>query len=278
MIPSLLALLLTLPGALRAAEAVDEAPRATTLKRFASIDAVQGVAVDARYIYALSARHVSRHDKRTGRSLSRHGKGDDGTRFMHLDSGVVHAGRLYAAHSDWPRVPTRSSVEVWNTATLAHVASHDFGTRRGAFTWLDRHAGAWWGTFTDYARALADGEPGRAERELIGTHLVEMNATFAILGAWTFPPALSRRFAPMSNSGGSWAADGRLWVTGHDRAEAYVLALPPSGSVLDWVATVALPDIEGQGIAWDRSTARPVLYGLNRSARQIVRMAVPAAR
>lgn len=70
------------------------------------------------------------------------------------------------------------------------------------------------------------------------------------------------RFEDMSNSGGSWGPDGRLYLTGHDPAEAYVMALPEAASVLRWVGKVKLP-ITGQGVAWDRS--RPdVLYGIIR--------------
>lgn len=60
----------------------------------------------------------------------------------------------------------------------------------------------------------------------------------------------------MSNSGGSFGPDGWLYITGHDATEVYVMKLPSAGSILTWVATIWLPDIAGQGIAWDRLRGR----------------------
>src|ERR1700710_2817345 len=48
--------------------------------------------------------------------------------------------------------------------------------------------------------------------------------------------------------------DGLLWLRGHARGEAYVMNVPSAGSELEWAATVTLPNVEGQGIAWDRSS------------------------
>ena len=80
--------------------------------------------------------------------------------------------------------------------------------------------------------------------------------------AWILPDVVLEKFEDMSNSGGSWGPDGRLYLTGHDPAEAYVMQLPEAGSILQWVATVPLKNT-GQGIAWDRS-ARDVIYGIIR--------------
>lgn len=256
--------------------AIDGHADVTAQSEFSSVDAIQGVAVDAQSVYALSSRHISRHDKHTGESMLRWTRPAHDTTIVHLDSGVVHDGRLYTAHSDWPVVPTSSSVEVWRTDTLEHVASHPFGTRRGSFTWLDRYAGTWWGTFTDYGQTASEDESVATDREALqsieGTRLVEMNDSFDIMRSWSFPSGLTLRFAPMSNSGGSWGPNGNLFLTGHDRAEAYEVVLPATGSVVEWIDTVLLPGIEGQGIAWDRSVSGDVLYGLNRSRHQVVSM------
>jgi hypothetical protein len=69
--------------------------------------------------------------------------------------------------------------------------------------------------------------------------------------------------------------DGRLWLTGHDLGEAYVMTLPPAGSELTWVATVTRPGVEGQGIAWDRTGAEPALWAIKRSAKQALSFSVP---
>ena len=58
---------------------------------------------------------------------------------IHLDSLMEHEGRLYASHSNYPVTPMTSSVEIWDAATMEHVATHSFGIYRGSLTWLDRH-------------------------------------------------------------------------------------------------------------------------------------------
>ena len=66
----------------------------------------------------------------------------------------------------------------------------------------------------------------------------------------------------MSNSGGSWGPDGKLYITGHDNTELYAMELPKMGSVLRWSGTVPV-DLAGQGFAFDRSESG-MLYGIIR--------------
>ena len=244
-------------------------PSPDPTQSFFSIDAVQGIAVDERHVCALSGRNVSRHDKWSGMALTRSApsKGDAG--IVHLNGGVIHDGRLIAAHSDWPALPTRSSVEVWNTETLERVRTYSFGTRRGAFTRLDRHAGCWWGAFTDYGQLAREHPLEQTARDFAGTRLVKMSDEFDILRTWTYPIGLLERFAPMSNTRGSRGPDSRLYLTGYDQSEAYIVTLPSTANELVWVETVDLPKIEGQEIAWDRSVESAVFHGVNRSRRQI---------
>jgi hypothetical protein len=77
----------------------------------------------------------------------------------------------------------------------------------------------------------------------------------------------------MSSSGGGWGPDGRLYLTGHDRAELYALRLPASGSTLEYLATIAIPPIEGQAIDWDDSDPG-VLYGVLRRTGEIIALRV----
>ena len=72
----------------------------------------------------------------------------------------------------------------------------------------------------------------------------------------------------MSNSGGTWGEDGRLYITGHDEGVVFALALPTAGSVLELEETLPVT-AEGQGIAWDRSTLG-TLYSIIRSRREVV--------
>ena len=67
--------------------------------------------------------------------------------------------------------------------------------------------------------------------------------------------------------------DGRLYVTGHDRAEVYVLTIPKAGTALQLASTIALP-FEGQAFAFDRS-APGVLYGIARAGSEVVVAQLP---
>jgi hypothetical protein len=107
------------------------------------------------------------------------------------------------------------------------------------------------------------------------TQVVKLNDDFSVLQAWTLPLAILDRMRPMSNSGGSWGPDGRLYLTGHDHGEIYVMQVADAGSTLDWVATVKVPVLEGQGIAWDRSVPGRILWGINKGERKVVTIKMP---
>ena len=234
------------------AAAVAEPPAlsATPVKTYAAFDANQAVAVDSKYFYAVNNRTITKHDKATGEPLLQFA-GDVGGPIDHLDSGVVVGSKLYAAHSNYPESPMESSIEVFDTKTMRHVDTYSFGIYRGSLTWLDRHDGAWWAGFANYD-VVADGQT-EPYGETYNTQVVKLDDDFQVVESWTIPKQILDKFKPMSNSGGSWGPDGRLWLTGHDLGEAYVMNLPEAGAELEWVATVDLPDVQGQGIAWDRS-------------------------
>ena len=243
-----------------------------TTTSFEAANAKQAVAVDDRYVYAINNDRITKHDKQTGEPLANWKGKKRKIPIIHLDSGLVHEGLLYAAHSNWPHWPMTSSVEIWDTETMEHVGSHSFGIHRGSLTWLDRHDGFWWAAFANYDRVQKGASEPYGHTD--NTQMVKMDDNFQILEAWIFPKELLDKFRPMSNSGGSWGPDGRLYITGHDLPEAYVVELPKAGSTLSWTMTVSLPDLEGQGIAWDRAVAEPILYGIQRSTRRVLRMGV----
>lgn len=236
--------------------------QARLISSFAAHEARQGVAVDATSFYAIDSRAIARYDKATGVQTARWDEAPNG-RIVHLDGGVVVDGKLYCAHSNYPGWPMRSSVEIWDTRTLRHVGTHDFGVRWGSLTWLDRHGGFWWATFANYDQMVGGTRYGGKEN----TVLVKLDDDWKELQSWAYPPALLARFGDMSNSGGSWGPDGRLYLTGHDAAEVYVVKLPSGSRTLEWTETIPVP-IAGQGIAWDR-TQPGVLYGILRAKRQV---------
>ena len=88
------------------------------------------------------------------------------------------------------------------------------------------------------------------------------------VAGYVYPREMIERFQQMSNSGGTWGEDGRLYATGHDDGAVFVLSLPTAGSVL--LLQEVLPvAAEGQRIAWDRSEPG-TLYSILRSTREVV--------
>jgi hypothetical protein len=224
-------------------------------------EANQGIAVDQDYFYAVDNRTIAKYQKYDGKLVNRWENGAD-RHFIHLNSAVVIEGKIYAAHSNWPNLPPRSSVEIWNAESMAHIQSHAFDQPElGSLTWLDFHNGYWWGTFAHYDRSRGDGKPHGGGT--INTILCKFDKEWNIIGNWTFPAELLKAFGAMSNSGGSWGPGSFLYLTGHDLADVYKVKIPESGSSLELEETIPL-HIRGQGIAWDRHQDN-VLYGIVRA-------------
>jgi hypothetical protein len=229
------------------------------IQRFQIKEARQAVAVDADAFYAVDNTAIAKYDKKTGTLIAKWDGKDSGA--IHLDSGVVVDGKLYAAHSNYPDWPMVSSIEIWDAATMKHIESVSLGIERGSLTWLDRDAkGRWWGAFANYNRVF-DKSP-IAYGNKYNTQLVRFDADWRVAEAWVFPDALVEKFDDMSNSGGSWGPDGKLYVTGHDNPELYVIELPEIGAILRWVGTIPA-EIGGQGFAFDHSQPG-VIYGIIR--------------
>ncbi|MBB5791858.1 hypothetical protein [Jiangella mangrovi] len=255
-----------------AASGADQVLPGTEIARYDAFDANQGVAVDKRYFYAVDNSTITKHDRITGEPLLQFAGDEDGP-IEHLDSGVVVNGRLYASHSNYSEYPMESSIEIFDTRTMRHIGTHSFGIYRGSLTWLDRHDGAWWATFANYDRPRNGTEIPYGET--YNTQVVKMDDDFQVVESWTIPKEILDRFDEMSNSGGSWGPDGRLWLTGHDLPEAYVMRLPEAGAELEWVATISLPGIQGQGIAWDDARQNSTLWGISRNSSEVLSYRIP---
>jgi len=241
---------------------------------FPADNARQGVAVDAEAFYSVDNRRLVKHDKVSGTPVMQWPvAASDNNPLIHMDSGLVLNGRLYVAHSNYPDLPMTGSVEVWDSATFEHLASHEFPSPPGSFTWIDHDGDNWWGAFANYDLVIEgrDGPYG----ETRNTVIVKMTEDFRILSSWTLPQELVARLTPMSNSGGSWSQDGLLYLTGHDRDEIYVMRATESSPELEWIATVQVPAFAGQGIAWDRSADEPLLWGIHRGALRVITIRMP---
>ncbi len=260
------------PGSAQEAATGDpQVLQAQLLRTYDAPDANQGVGVDRSHFYAVDNTTVTKHDRRSGEPLLQFA---GGPAFEHLDSGAVHRGKLWTAHSNYNDRPMESSIEVFNARSMKHVATHSFGVERGSLTWLDRAPdGSWWAGFANYDRVPTGDTAPYGETE--NTQVVRLGKDFRVAEGYTIPKAILDRFRPMSNSGGSWGPDGRLWLTGHDLGEAYVMEPPVAGSKLRWIATVKLPGVEGQGIAWDLGSNEPTLWAIKRSTKQVLQFRVP---
>lgn len=258
------ALLLAALLALTTLPAAGQAPARTVteVRRWQLAEARQAPAVDGGFVFAIDNRRIGKYDRSTGEKVAEWAGEADGP-IIHLNSGVVLEGMLYAAHSNYPALPMLSSIEIFDAATLEHRGSHSFGLRPGSATWVDRRDGFWWVGFANYAGS--GGDPARPPST---THVVKFDDEWREIESFTFPAAVVERFGTRSNSGAAWGPDGLLYATGHDHPELYVLRLPRAGSVLELVETIPIP-AEGQGIAWDRG--RPgTLLTLIRSTSTVV--------
>ena len=239
---------------------------AQEVSRLPAPEASQGVAVDAGYIYAVGNSEIAKYDRKSGRKVA--AWTGDPHQFPHMNSCARLGAELVCASSNYPTTPMASSVEVFDPARMTHLRSIPLGHQAGSLTWVDRAQGAWWACFANYDGR--GGEPGRDHRF---TTLIRFDDGWRATESWTFPDEVLARMAPRSASGGAWGADGRLYVTGHDRPEVYVLQVPKAGSVLELLATIPAP-IEGQAIAFDRGQPG-VLFGISRAQREVIGMKLP---
>ena len=240
---------------------------AAVIARFTAAEAHQGVAVDDRSFYAIDNSAIGKYDKHTGRRTA-HWQGDPRL-YPHINSCVVEQARLICAASNHPDVPMASSVEIFDTATLHHVRSIALPPYSGSLTWIERHQDSWFALFANYDQGHG-GEPGHDHR---WTLLMRLDDQFRAVQSWHFPEDVLERFAPMSCSGGSWAPDGLLYVTGHTRGELYAMRLPDAGTVLEHVATIPLPT-GGQAFTWD-GRAQRVVWSIDRQTHMVVESRVP---
>jgi hypothetical protein len=239
---------------------------AQVVRRYAAVEANQAVAVDGQYFYAIDNAAIGKYEKSSGTRVARWAGKPTGA-IAHLNSGIVHDGLLYCAHSNYPDTPMVSSLELFDTDRMAHVRHIPLPNGMGSATWVDQRDGAWWVTFANYAGE--GGEPGKGPD---ATTLVRFDRDWREQGAWYFPRALVSRWDGMSSSGGAWADERPLLTTGHHARELYVLELPASGRELVLTGMISI-ESEGQGIAFDRAAG--LLYSIQRRTREVLVSKLP---
>lgn len=212
-------------------------------------EANQAACADERFVYAIDSKVIAKYDRATGKRVST-STGDA----HHLNSGFLHDGSVYCAHSNYPRKPEKSEIMRLDTGTMVLSPFKNFGEYRGSLTWVVRDGDVWWCNFAHYGAENAK------------TVLVKLDTEWRELGAWSYPPEVIKELGQYSISGGLWH-DGYLLTTGHDHKVIYRLRLPTEGNVLELVDKIPSP-CPGQGIAYDPKTRG--LMGIERSKRQVL--------
>jgi hypothetical protein len=238
--------------------------RAEAIRRIPAVEAGQGVAADERYLYAITNYVIGKYDKRTGERVGGW-QCERGQPLIHLDGGVVHDGVLWCSHSNFPGVPMTSSIETWDAATMEHAGSYSFGIRSGSATWIDFYEGFRYVTFAHYRQRVRADE---SDRDPSWTELIQFDAEWNRRQAWVYPANLIAKLGGFSLSGGVFTREGKMWCSGHDNTEVYVLSFPTGGSTLVWEETIPMP-MPGQGIALDPEDPT-LLYGIDRPTKEIV--------
>ena len=215
---------------------------------FDAPEAHQAAAADERFFYAIANGKIAKYDRGTGKHVA-----TSTGEAQHLNSGFFWKGKLYCAHSNYPRTPERSEIMVLDPESMRLTAYKDFGNFGGSLTWAVMHEDHWWCNFARYGERNAE------------TFLVKFDSEWREASRWSYPPSVIKELGRNSLSGGIWWQDSLL-VTGHDDPVLFRLKVPASGKVLTLVEKHAAP-FTGQGIASDPLGG---LVGIQRSKRKVV--------
>ena len=226
------------------------------LKRIKAEEAHQGVAVDAEHFYAITNAAIGKYRKDNGERVG--GWKETAGRIKHLNAGIVLDGKLWCAHSNYPEMPMKSTVEVFDPKTMQHLESIDLTSVGGSLTWVDLRDGWWYACFAQYAKT---GDPAR-------TRVVRFDLNWKQAAEIRFPSEAVAKFGKNSSSGGSFGPDRHLFITGHDAQELYVLDLPVEGDVWTWKTAIPI-SAHGQAFAWDRSQPE-ILYSIDRKTKEVI--------
>ena len=212
-------------------------------------EAHQGAAADDKFAYAITNDKVGKYDRVTGEQL-----GVSSGPAHHMNAGFILDGKLYLAHSNFPKKPEESQILVLDPATMALTTFKDFGRTDGSLTWAVKEGDSWWCNFAYY---------GASNRK---TRLVQYDARWTERAIYNYPAEVVADLGEMSISSGVWR-DGLIVAIGHDKHVLYRLRLPKNGTVLELVDTIRGP-FPGQGIANDPKTGG--LVGIGRDKGEII--------
>lgn len=211
-------------------------------------EAGQAAAADERFVYAITNTKVAKYDRRSGERLAvSEGAAE------HLNSGFLWNGRLYCAHSNYPKTPEQSEIKVLDLASMKLTTFHDFDASEGSLTWALHKDDHWWCHFAFYGD------------DNLRSYLAQFDREWREVQRWTLPQELIAKLGRFSLSGGVWMGE-ELLVTGHDDPVVFRLRLPKSDRVLEFISAEAAP-FTGQGIAIDLVTNG--LVGIHRQRKEV---------
>jgi hypothetical protein len=231
------------------------------IKKYAVAQAQQAVAVNQEHFYVINNSSIIKYLKSNGKQVA---FWEDSTATLkHLNSGIVINNLLYCTNSNYPESPMASSLEVFDPETLQHKGNHSFGIFNGSATWIDFYQDHWYVAFAHYSgNGSSDGKDNN------WTRLVKLDREWHQVESWLFPAALIERFKGRSSSGG-FIHEGKIYCTGHDLPEVYLLEFPQMGFTLKWTWTHQTGSF-GQGIAKDFNATGKRIWGINRKENLVV--------
>lgn len=212
-------------------------------------EANQAAATEGDFVYAITNGRIGKYDRATGKRLA-----VSTGEAHHLNSGFVYEGKIYCAHSNYPKKPERSEIKVLDTRTMQLTDFKNFGEFGGSLTWAIRDEKFWWCHFALYKEDNAK------------SFLVKFDLQWKEMARWFDPPELMAGIKGSSLSGGIWH-QGALLVTDHDNRFLYQLRLPEKGDTLEYLEKQTSP-FPGQGIAADLKTGG--LVGIERKTKTVI--------
>ncbi|MBP3958756.1 endonuclease [Gemmata sp. G18] len=211
--------------------------------------ATQAAAATEKHLFVVSSTTVTVYDRATGKLLA-----TSQEKAEHLNSAFVWKGKVYCAHSNYPKKPETSEIRVCDPETNKLTVFHDFKDPPGSLVWNIHDGKNWWCCFAHYQEDNAK------------TLLIKMTDEFKEVQRWTFPKKVVDDWDKMSASGGIWDGDSLL-VSHHHYKVLYRLKVPKDGKELEFVGALQCP-FPGQGIAADPKTGG--LVGIDRGTRKVV--------
>ena len=240
---------------------------AKTLTVYNAAEAHQAAAADERHFYAIDNSTIGKYMLSDGLLIARWSDLPS-PGIEHLNSCYIEAAQLWCANSNYPAAPMGSSIEVFDTKKMEHLASHSLGMmEEGSLTWFSATEDGFLASFAHYDRR---GVPYKDHRY---SSVVTFDKQWRRTGGWMFPQAITDLMAPYAASGGAIGPDGRLYVSGHDRPEIYVLEAPTSGPYLTHVATISL-EIEGQAFSFAPDNSQ-IIYAVDRKLGLVKAIELP---